>query len=168
MHNFQEYLSTQATYAIANSTYANLASTYGGGQGMACFNGTTKTTDDKAACATANYSWKPVGNNCDGKGWLKVSGCMQMRYKYTIVGTTTGFYAHAKTDGNDLIFGCKIKEAPSAGLIKEWNNSTPGIGSRAAASGGVEVVGASSQDDGHFVTEEQGLTVAYDAVANCE
>ena len=86
-----------------------------------------------------------------------------MRYKYVIQGTSQGFYAHATADGDSLVFGCTIADAGSnAKKIKKYVKAAQGIGSRAAAA---DVTVSTGKIDGHFITEEQGLTASYDTVA---
>ena len=164
--------STQSTYAIAHSQYAKLAN-YGGGQGScdcgtktACKNAVATAKDDAIKCTGLGGTWDS-SNQCNGGGWLKISGCMQMRYNYVIEGTSQGFYAHATADGDNLVFGCTIDKTGKRKDIKQYAKANPGEGSRAATAA-VVVSAASSTTDGHFITEEQGLTAAYDAVANCD
>ena len=160
--------STQSTYAIAHSQYASITHTdgYGGGQGTCeALPSKTCTATGQAACEgdKANCKWNST-NQCNGQDWLKVSGCMQMRYKYVIKGDTKGYYAYATTNGNDLVFGCDVVDTgANREQIVQYDNSNPGVGSRY----GNQTVTTHPQD-GHFVTEEQGLTVSYDAVQNCE
>ena len=163
--------SSQTSYAIANSTYQSIPS-YGGGDGTC--SGTNSacagniTTESACTSAHASCSWAATGStNCDGEGWLHLQGCKHMRYHYQIQGDSQGHYAIAKTNGDNLVFGCTITGGSQHKITGGGKN---GEGTRYSNGGDVTAYAGGSTDktDTHYITEEQGLTTAFDAVANCD
>ena len=157
----------QAVYAIDKQRYGSISSYGGGATNGSCSVSTCSggTCANKADCeAQSNGVWTP-NNNCDpGDIGLHLQGCKEMSYVYEIVGTSQGYYAYANIEGKDIVFGCTIGGG-THGTIATYVSTTPGVGSRAASAA---VAVSSGTEDGHFVTEEQGLTASYDVVANCD
>ena len=154
----------QTHYAIAKSKYQTIAS-YGGGQGTCtCTSPCTGTHTDSQTCTAAGGTWDS-SNQCNGGDWLNLQGCIHMRYHYEIHGDSEGHYAIAKTEGDNLVFGCSVNSSGARPYSSIANPAVNGVGTRY---GSTAITLPSGTEDVHFITEEQGLTTAFDAVANCE
>ena len=155
----------QAAHAIDKQTYANA----GNSSGNYGNTGATKcsvTPGSGQNCSQAGGTQIPAGNVCTpGALDLRLQGCKSLRYQYTILGDTNGFYGMAQVEGDKIIFGCKPKGAPVPTAIPTYNPANAGEGTR-YGSGTVSI--PATQEDVHFVTEEAGLTTAFDVTTNCE
>ena len=157
----------QSVHAIDKQTYANAGTsgTYGGVPAH-CEKGGSNINKTKSACTGSGETWKVAAKDCNpGDLDLKLQGCNEMRYLYAIKGDTNGFFAIAQVKGDDIIFGCKPAGSPAPSAIAPYSNTKPGEGTRY---GGTIGSIPATQEDVHFVTEEQGLTTAFDVTANCD
>ena len=161
----------QSVHAIDKQTYADAGTsgTYGGGQGSC----SVASCTTQASCTTAGTcnnnsagSWTATAKDCSpGALGLKLQGCKEMRYKYTIKGDTNGHYAIAEVHGESIIFGCKVTGSPvPTTIISYTGTATAGEGTRHADAA---ITLSTAQEDIHFVTEEAGLTTAFDVTENC-
>ena len=155
----------QAVYAIDKQQYDTIAAYGAAGAGTCTVQCGGSACANQTACTGATPAGVWTSNNtCDtGKMGLQLQGCMQLRYNYVIQGGSQGYYATATVDGKDIIFGCEIGTG-SPLTIAAYAAGVSGKGTRAKPLPSA----FAAKFDSHYVTEEEGLTAAFDVPSNCD